>query len=97
MSDYADIEHDTIADAPDIVGNATEPAPELTDKQVQREEMREALREKRAADKTEPESREAMLARRYGTRTYPAGTEAAQDEWLSLGNDELFTPVRTPR
>ena len=98
MSNYRDMEHDTIADAPAIVGKPAPLGEEPTERHLDREERREVLAEQRAAQKTEmPASREAMLAKRYRILTYPEGTEAANDEWLSLDNDDLFSPVRTPR
>lgn len=98
MSNFDDIEHDSIADAPEIVGQAKPPAPERTDRQLDRDDMREARADKRKRDAVnEPIGREAMLAQRYGVRKVDPKTEAAQDHWLSLDNDELFTPLRMPR
>ena len=96
MTDYRDMEHDTIADAPTVVGRAPELGPEPTDKHLDREDMREALAERRAAEKVEiPADRKAMLAARYQIRKDDPTIEAEQVEWLSFDNPEIWTAVRT--
>ena len=94
MTNYRDLEHDSLADAPDVIGKKPDLGPEPTDRQLDRENMREELRETRERQPAaKPESREAMLKRRYGIRKERPHA-AAGDEWLHMDNDELWTPAR---
>ena len=84
MTDFSDIEHDSEEDG--HTEALTEPLPpEQTDKQMLREDAREALAEKRKA-----ESAKAIRAR-YSVLEYPEGTEAANEEWLSYDNPAIWT------
>ena len=85
MTDYRDMEHDTIADAPDVVGKAPELGPEPTERQMQREDMLEALAERRRAEAAK------AITERYRIIEYPEGTEAENETWLSYDNPAIWT------
>ena len=92
MTDLRDLEHDSLAEAPDVIGRKPDLGPEPTDRQLDHEDMREDLREKRARQAVKPETRDEMLKRRYGIRK-ERPRAAAGDEWLRADNDELWTPI----
>ena len=93
MTDLRDLEHDSLAEAPDVIGRTPELGPEPTDRQLDHEEMREELREKRERQAAKPETRDEMLKRRYGIREERPSAAAGGDEWLRADNDELWTPI----
>lgn len=89
----SDLEHDSQEDGPPSIGQTPPRPPDLTDKQLDREEKRDNLRERRKRDKEPdmPKTREAMLAQRYKIIPDRPQQQAAQEEWLSFHNEELWT------
>ena len=95
MTDLSDLEHDSNQDGPSTIGLAPVLPPSLTDKAMDREDRREALRERRTREGEPPipQTHEAMLAARYRMRTPEdeAKLAARQAEWLSPDNPVLWS------
>ena len=93
MSDLQGLEHDSLIDEPAVVGAARDIPRAKTDIELDRDDARERLLEKRERERTLPPSdRAEMLARRYQARKEVESE--GDDVWLSPDNDALWASMR---
>ena len=88
------IEHDSNQDAEATVGTPPEPVPEPSQRALDRDAKIEELAERRArAANPVPETREAMLARRYQIIDRPTPEERDAEAWNEFDNPDVWLRI----